>query len=84
MNERNKKVSIDASNNNEHYRISADMSTSVTLDLADLINLLQQAITKSRQLQTILNQINDLTKARFGVMPFPLINRKEEMPWKQH
>lgn len=71
MNERNKKVSIDASDNNEHSMISADMSTSVTLDLADLINLLQQAITKSRELQTILNQINDLTKARFGVMPFP-------------
>lgn len=32
MNERNKKVSIDASDNNEHSRISADMSTSIVIN----------------------------------------------------
>ena len=31
MNEHNKKMSIDASNINEHSKISADMSTNVTL-----------------------------------------------------
>ena len=54
MNEQNRKMSIDASNINGHSKISADMSTNVTLDVTDLIILLHQAITQAKQLQTTL------------------------------
>lgn len=45
MNERNKKMPINASDTNGHSKISADMSTNVTLDVTDLTSLLNQAIT---------------------------------------
>ena len=43
----------------EHSKISADMSTNVTLDVTDLISLLHQAITQAKQLQTTLNQVRE-------------------------
>ena len=62
MNEHNKKMSIDTNGNNEHSKISADMSTNVTLDVTDSISLLHQAITQAKQLQTTLTlyDIRDL------------------------
>ncbi|WP_193312030.1 hypothetical protein [Schleiferilactobacillus harbinensis] len=48
MNEQNRKMPIDASNINGHSKISADMSTNVTLDVTDLTSLLHQAITQAK------------------------------------
>lgn len=71
MNERNEKMSINASNTNGHSKISADMSTNVTLDVTDLTSLLNQAITQAKQLQTTMNQVNELMKGQFGEAPIP-------------
>lgn len=49
----------------EHSKISADMSTNVTLDVTDLTSLLHQAITQAKQLQTTMNQVNELMKGQF-------------------
>lgn len=71
MNERNKKMPINVSNTNGHSKISADMSTNVTLDVTDLTSLLHQAITQAKQLQTTMNQVNELMKGQFGGAPIP-------------
>lgn len=71
MNEQNRKMPIDASNINGHSKISADMSTNVTLDVTDLTSLLHQAITQAKQLQTTMNQVNELMKGQFGRAPIP-------------
>ncbi|QFR64052.1 hypothetical protein LH991_08730 [Schleiferilactobacillus harbinensis] len=54
-----------------HSKISADMSTNVTLDVTDLTSLLHQAITQAKQLQTTMNQVNELMKGQFGGAPIP-------------
>ncbi|KRM24730.1 hypothetical protein FC12_GL002271 [Lacticaseibacillus paracasei subsp. tolerans DSM 20258] len=47
------------------------MSTNVTLDVTDLTSLLHQAITQAKQLQTTMNQVNELMKGQFGGAPIP-------------